>query len=286
MTTPEPARLFMSYFPPSSDWFLEVSRDAQIRANGSGLVDTHMRWWLYKLVHCSHFFHSVSMNFKQDEEPMQTDVGNGFVLYTGGAKGTDQLAEELGLHFDVQVRVLIPPGHSRSRTITPVSPQLLALANPYIEEAAEKLDKRVPTDFYILHLIQRNYEIVRRADIVYAFGILEDDGRRVKGGTGWTVQLALDQGKRVFLFDIACQAWFRSVYHYNVVEGSLEVSTHFVSLSDKPTLHQNSAVVGSRILDENARQEIRGLFHRTFALPDNLVSNIEQTRLEGKELDL
>ena len=110
---------------------------------------------------------------------MQTDVGTGFVLYTGGAQGTDQLAEDLGLHFGVQVEVLIPPGHSRSRTITPMSPRLLALANAHIEEAAEELDERVPTDFYILHLIQRNYEIVQRVDTVYAFGILEDDGRRV-----------------------------------------------------------------------------------------------------------
>ena len=79
------------------------------------------------------------MNFKQqEEEPMQADVGSGFVLCTGGAKGTDQLAEELGLQFGVQVEVIIPAGHSRSRTITPVSPRVLTLANPHIEEAAEK----------------------------------------------------------------------------------------------------------------------------------------------------
>ena len=39
------------------------------------------------------------MNFKLEEEPMQTDVGTGFVLYTGGAQGTDQLAEDLGSAF-------------------------------------------------------------------------------------------------------------------------------------------------------------------------------------------
>ena len=127
------------------------------------------------------------MNFKQEkeeEEPMQIDAGNGFVLYTGGAKGTEQVAEELALQFGVQVEVLIPPRQSRSRTITPVSPRVLTLANPHIEEAAEKLGKRVPTDFHILHLIQRNYEIARRADTVYAFGLLEDDCRRVLGGKG------------------------------------------------------------------------------------------------------
>ena len=233
------------------------------------------------------------MNFKQqqqeeEEESMQTDVGSGFVLCTGGAKGTDQLAEELGLQFGVQVEVIIPPGHSRSRTITPLSPRVLTLANPHIEEAAKKLGKRVPTDFYVLQFIQRNYEIVRRADIVYAFGILEDDCKRVQGGTGWSVQLALDQGKKVFLYDIESEAWYHFVYRFKPVEGSLDFDIIFVTLSDrdKPTLHQNSAVVGSRVLDENTRQEIRSLFHHTFSLPDNSLSNIEQTRLEGKELDL
>ena len=137
------------------------------------------------------------MNFKQEkeeEEPMQIDVGSGFVLYTGSAKGTDQVAEELALQFCVQVEVLIPPGHYRSRTITPLSPRVLTLANPHIEEAAEKLGKRVPTDFHILHLIQCHYEIVRRADTVYAFWPI---GRRLQTSPrGYRVDGAIGVGSR------------------------------------------------------------------------------------------
>ena len=181
------------------------------------------------------------MNFKQkEEEPMQSDVGNGFVPCTGGAKGTDQLAEELGLQFGLQVEVIIPPGHSRSRTVAPLSPRVLTLANPHIKEAVEKLGKRVPTDFYVLQFIQNNYEFVWRADTVYAFGILEADCRRVQGGTGWSVELALDQDKKVFLYDIESEARFHSVYHHKAVQGSLEIGIVFVTLRDrdKPTLHQ------------------------------------------------
>ena len=102
------------------------------------------------------------------------------------------------------------------------------------------------------------------------------------------MQLGLDQGKKVFLFDIASQVWYHSVYHYNVQQGSLVVETKFNRLSGKPALHQSSAVIGSRVLDANTQQEIKALFNRTFGLPDidNLVSNIEQLRLDGKELDL
>ena len=131
------------------------------------------------------------------DEGIQLEPGCGFVLCTGGARGTDQLAEELARQYGVKVEVLIPPGHPRKHTVTPLHPRVLTLANPHLEVAAARLGKRLPIQKYVLHLLQRNFEIVRRADTVYAFGILEDDFLRVQGGTGWTVQLALDQDKKV-----------------------------------------------------------------------------------------
>ena len=117
----------------------------------------------------------------QADEGIQLEPGCGFVLCTGGAKGTDQLAEELALQYGVKVEVLIPPGHPRRHTVTPLHPRVLTLANSYLEAAATKLKKSLPTQNYVLHLLQRNFEIVRRADTVYAFGILEDDCQRVRG---------------------------------------------------------------------------------------------------------
>ena len=79
-----------------------------------------------------------------------------------------------------------------------------------LHQAAHKLCKRVPSHFYTLQLLQRNYQIDKKAHTSYAFGTLEKDAKRIKGGTGWTVQLALDQGKEVYLFDIPSQTWYRS----------------------------------------------------------------------------
>ena len=45
----------------------------------------------------------------QDVEEMQLSIGNGHVLYTDGAKGTDELAEELAKHFGMQVEAIVPP---------------------------------------------------------------------------------------------------------------------------------------------------------------------------------
>ena len=204
---------------------------------------------------------------QEADEGIQLEPESGFVLCTGGAKGIDQLAKELALQYGVKVEVLIPPGHPRKRTVTPLHPRVLTLANPHLEVAAAQLKKRLPIHHYVLHLLQRNFEIARRADIVYAFGVLDDDCTKVLGGTGWTVQLALDQYKKVFVYDIESEAWFHSVEGHIPVEGGLELGIIFTPWTgrDKPVLHQNSAVVGSRIFNENTREEIRDLFQRTFA---------------------
>ena len=78
----------------------------------------------------------------------------------------------------------------------------------------------MPSHFYTLQLLQRNYQIAKKAHTICAFGILEQDKKRVKGGTGWTVQLAMDQGKPVYLFDIPSQSWYRSDHFYQVNENA------------------------------------------------------------------
>ena len=127
-------------------------------------------------------------------DALELQIGHGHVVYTGGAKGTDELAEQLAKQFGMQVEVLVPPNHPRATFITPSTVEVLMLANPHLHQAAEKLGKKMPTHFYTLQLLQRNYQIARKAHTLYAFGILEPDHKRVKGGTGWTVQLAMDQG--------------------------------------------------------------------------------------------
>ena len=200
------------------------------------------------------------------DEGIQLEPGSGFVLCTGGAKGIDQLAEELALQYGVKVEVLIPPGHPRKRTVTPLHPRVLTLANSYLETAARKLKKNLPTQNYVLHLLQRNFEIVRRADTVYAFGILEDNCRRVQGGTGWTVQLALDLGKKVYVCDAESEIWFQSALGpAGDTEGLGAPHFNFLHDEDRPLLDQNSAVVGTRLPDNYLEGELRQLFQRTFA---------------------
>jgi len=78
------------------------------------------------------------------EEMMVLQIGYGHVIYTGGAKGTDELAESWGRHFGMQVEVLVPLHHSRAQHITPSTVEVLVLAKPHIHLAVQKLGKRFP----------------------------------------------------------------------------------------------------------------------------------------------
>ena len=223
----------------------------------------------------------IEMIGEQDLDALELQVGYGHVVYTGGAKGTDDLVERLGKQFGMQVEVLVPPNHPRATFITPSTRHPVH----HLHQAAEKLGKQMPSHFYTLQLLQRNYQLAKKAHTIYAFGILEQDHKRVKGGTGWTVQLAMDQGKPVYLFDIPSQSWYRSDHYYQVNENAttLVTGSQFVPWDPKkPTLHQSSAIVGSRDVDEKTRAEIEALFNRTFCLPEN----IDQLRMELEDFHL
>jgi len=96
---------------------------------------------------------------EQDLEAMQLNIGFGHVVYTGGAKGTDELVEQMAKHFGMQVEVLVPPNHPGAQFVTPSTVEVLMLDNPHLHQVAHKLGKRMPSHFYTLQLLQRNYHL-------------------------------------------------------------------------------------------------------------------------------
>jgi len=148
------------------------------------------------------------------------------------------------------------------------------LTNLHLHQAAHKLCKRVPSHFYTLQLLQRNYLIAKKAHTIYAFGTLEKDAQRVKGGTGWTVQLALDQGKEVYLFDIPTQTWYRSENHYYVSDDSatLVTGSKFLpwGLNPPPPFIKAVLWLVPEIWTKKPERKSKPYSNRTFCLPKNV----------------
>ena len=71
-----------------------------------------------------------------NEEEMQLTIGHGHVLYTGGADGTDTLAEEMAREYGMQIEVIVPPNHPRAKFTSPASVEVLMQADPAIGAAA------------------------------------------------------------------------------------------------------------------------------------------------------
>ena len=62
-------------------------------------------------------------------------------LFTQGSLGTDSIAEQFAKELGMNVVLKIPPGHPRSRTITPLSELVLSQADEIINRAANILEK-------------------------------------------------------------------------------------------------------------------------------------------------
>jgi len=74
----------------------------------------------------------IDMIGEHDVDALELQIDHGQVVYTGGAKGTDELVKQMAKQFGMQVEVLVPPNHPRATFITPYTVEVLMLANPHL----------------------------------------------------------------------------------------------------------------------------------------------------------
>ena len=176
---------------------------------------------LYKRFGFGSIFHSI---MEQPEETMETPLGDGYTIYTCGAEGTDSVAEIRARELGINVVLKIPPGHSRSKSVTLLSELQFSQADEFVKCAAQVLGSCTAfTNTYKANLLRRNLYILSRAKVLYAFGQFEDSHNpcTLKGGTGWTVQLIMEMCKKpaefdrippiIFAYDMCHKAWFQLV---------------------------------------------------------------------------
>ena len=223
------------------------------------------------------------------DEPMETPLGDGFTIYSGGALGTDSVAEFAARKLGMNLEIKIPPDHDRARTVTPLTPHDLDEANPHVERAAKMLRRPFffsAIDSYKNNLLRRNFHIVREAEDVYAFGRFETlvQPKTLKRGTGWSVQLAIELCKEtgkspmIYVYDVYHQAWFECVF-FNDGEGPDHFSQRIYK---KPYLMTQSAVVGCRDIEDKTGKEIFALFERT---ADRVMAHRKSMQLLTKQME-
>jgi hypothetical protein len=187
--------------------------------------------------------------------------------HSGGAIGADTVWEEIGEEFGVRTNAY------SYRTKSHNSPNKVEISDKDYEEGVIEITKANKTlgRFGInkyMSLLARNWAQVKYSKQVFAVGVIIKSGEKstkgyknsskndvVDGGTGYAVQMAINQENDVYIFDQNRDKWFR--WSYN--------SLRFVELKEVPSItEQNFAGIGTREIKPNGVRAIRSVYEKTF----------------------
>jgi hypothetical protein len=127
----------------------------------------------------------------------------------------------------------------------------------HVKIADKTLKKNVEgiTSTYMRSLLCRNWFQVKNAGAIFAIGKFDANGM-VSGGTGWAVQMAIDNQKPTYVFDQMNKMWVTFLYpsltHLAYDDGTI------------PILTENFAGIGTRDLNDNGREAIRKIYYERF----------------------
>ena len=102
-----------------------------------------------------------------------------FIIYMGGALGTDHYALRLAQEYGCRPCVKVPPHHFLARHrkeyqyVHVLEAKVLREADPYLKMANQHLKRVFPCQNpQSTDLLRRNFHIIKEADCVYAFRVI------------------------------------------------------------------------------------------------------------------
>lgn len=181
---------------------------------------------------------------------------SGFVNHSGGAVGSDTAWDEIGREYGMVQNKHYYYGKKTPNGNTPITDAEYREGVEKVRLANRAL-RRQPDKY--MSLLARNWQQVKNADAVFAVGRLASQ-TQVDGGTGWAVQMAIDAGKPVYVFDQSRGRW----YAYRQQTDLLGNSTGGVFVeTETPILTKNFAGIGTRDLNDAGREAIRQVYEKT-----------------------
>lgn len=201
---------------------------------------------------------------QQNQQSMAQSQSNKYTNHSGGAYGSDSYWGEIGKKYSVESKHYYGAGNKTPIGNTPVSSDALKEADSHLIEANKTLGRRFPTSKeYVNNLLRRDWQQVKNSDAIFAVSTIADNNT-VNGGTGWAVQMAIDNNKPVHVFDQDKGKW----YEYNY-------STKSWDETDTPTLTKNFAGIGTRKLNDAGKKAIEEVYKKTFenTIPSSNDSN-------------
>ena len=169
-----------------------------------------------------------------------------YVNHSGGATGADTLWGEYAGQYGV-VSEHYWHGKRTENGNHEISEEEFEEGKEHVLKANEVL-KRQPYKY--MNLLARDYSQVKYSDELFAISTFKD--KFVDGGTGWAVQMAIDEKKPVNVYDQERDIWAR-----------WEDGKWF-KLDSEPVLTKNFAGIGKRAINEKGIMALKEVIIKTF----------------------
>ena len=188
--------------------------------------------------------------------------------HSGGATGADFFFfETIGENYGVKTKAY------SYKTKYHTTENKVEISDTDYEEGVKEITKanRVLSRYGIhkfMNLLARNWSQVKYSDEVFAIGTIVEPGKKgskgfynksefqvVDGGTGYAVQMAINNGKFVYVFDQDKDKWFRWSY----------TSLKFIEVTKPLKIsYENFAGIGTREIKPNGIKAIEEIYKLTF----------------------
>ena len=180
-----------------------------------------------------------------------------YTCHSGGAIGSDLCWEIEGEKYGVKTIAYSFKHHNtQSKNQLILTEEELKEGWEHIKKADETLKRKPNANVkpYVYRLLCRNWFQVKNSDMILAIGEFSRNRKTVGGGTGWAVQMGIDEGKDVYVFNQPENQWY--IW--------LEPHKSFVPYYDTPKLTKNFAGIGTRNLSKSGVEAIQKVYKETF----------------------
>jgi len=198
-----------------------------------------------------------------DELKLETIV----VCHSGGAEGSDSFFENEGLKYSITTKAYSykTPNHKSNNKVE-ISEEDYQEGIKMIHKANRTLKRYNISKF--MNLLARNWCQIKYSEQIFAIGVIINPNQKgsrgfynkssyevVDGGTGYAVQMAIDQEKEVYVFDQILNKWFS--WSYN--------SYRFLEVNKVVKITKNNFTgIGTRNINNNGINAIKELYKITF----------------------
>jgi len=111
--------------------------------------------------------------------------------------------------------------------------------------------------------LYRKHQKVKNSDTTYGFGMLAENRKEVRGTQGWSVQMALQLKKKIYVYDQITRQWYKGDrFEARLPDDEATVELSRFKPCDPPVLDQKSNISLPVAVNHITQQELQKLLAR------------------------